>query len=84
MFKVDSMVHTPEAGNARAITLEVSHEPSTYNDPHMTMNGGTHGASATLYFRTIEQLQAFVNEGRKLLDEWLVEEMHDADTDDLK
>jgi hypothetical protein len=84
MFKVDSMVHTPEAGNARAITLEVSHEPGTYNDPHMTMNGGTHGASATLYFRTIEQLQAFVNEGRKLLDEWLVEEMHDADTDDLK
>ena len=79
-YKVSHMVH--RLGNAettatRSVTVEVGNADN--GEPHVTMSAAKQGFNTTIFFKTAQQLQDYVNECRAVLDEWLTEDMEKKD-----
>jgi hypothetical protein len=77
-YKVSHMVHTKqmnESSPTRSISLDITPVTQSAADPFISGSYSVTGISTTIYFKTVEQLQDYVNECRLVLGEWIVESM---------
>jgi hypothetical protein len=81
MIKLKHMVHdhpmqsTTKSQRTRSISIDISHEVGVYNQPNVSHSSLSSGFTSTIFFKTVEQLQDYVNECRLALDDWMVEEL---------
>jgi len=80
-YKFSHMIHrlgNTEATRTRSITVEVLHQVGVHGEPHANSSSSNQGFNTTIFFKTVEQFQDYVNECRAVLDEWLVESMENS------